>query len=98
MFDCTEAHQIVEVTEERDLGLLFTKELKFDKHISLVIKKANSILCIIKHNFCLLDPQMFRIIYTILVRPHLDFSCVVWSPYLDIKAIEAVQRRALSYL
>ena len=40
--DGTEAYQIDEVTEERDLGVVFTCDLKFQKHINSVIKKANT--------------------------------------------------------
>ena len=40
--DGTEAYQIDEVTEERDLGVVFTCDLKFHKHINSVIKKANT--------------------------------------------------------
>ena len=36
--DGTEAYQIDEVTEERDLGVVFTCDLKFHKHINSVIK------------------------------------------------------------
>ena len=39
---------------------------------------------------------MFRILYTTLIRPHLDYASVVWNPYQlgHIRAIEKVQRRA----
>ena len=39
---------------------------------------------------------MFRILYTILIRPHLDYASVVWNPYQlgHIRAIEKVQRWA----
>ena len=53
MLDGTGAYQIGEITEEQDLGLLLTNGLKFDKHINMVIKKANSILGVIRRNFCL---------------------------------------------
>ena len=32
MLDGTEAYQIGEVTEEWDLGVVFTNDLKFEKH------------------------------------------------------------------
>ena len=39
---------------------------------------------------------MLRILYTTLIRPHLDYACVVWNPYQsgDIRILEQVQRRA----
>ena len=52
MLDGTGAYQIGEVTKrEWDLELLLTNDLKFDKHINMVIKKANSILGVIRRNF-----------------------------------------------
>ena len=37
---------------------------------------------------------MLRLLYTTLIRPHLDYACVVWNPYQlgDIRALEQVQR------
>ena len=39
---------------------------------------------------------MLKDVFIALVRPHLEFANVVWSPRLikDIKLIEGVQRRA----
>ena len=39
---------------------------------------------------------MFRTLFKSLVRPHLEYASVIWSPYLkkDKIAIENVQRRA----
>ena len=35
---------ITRVEEERDLGILFTPNLKSDKHISNIIRKANNLI------------------------------------------------------
>jgi len=66
----------------------------FEKHVNLVVKRANNILGTIKCNFDLKNLKLFCILYTTLVRPHLEFGCVVWSSYLirDIKAIETAHR------
>ena len=39
------------------------------------------------------EPQLLQSLYTTLVKPHLDYACVVWTPYQsgDIRALEQVQ-------
>jgi len=83
-------------TEECDLGVLFERDLKFSKHISTKINKANSILALIKRSFEFMDKYLFLKLYTALVRPHVEFANVIWYPYLkkDIISIEKVQKRA----
>jgi len=88
--------------EEFDLGVTFTTDLKFTHHINTVtvICKVSKMIGIIYRTFNMLTPHTLRLLYTSLVRPHLDFACVVWQPYLlkDIRALEAVQRRATRLL
>ena len=38
---------------------------------------------------------MLRLLYTTIIRPHLDYACVVWNPYQsgDVRVSEQVQRR-----
>ena len=40
-----------EVDEEKDLGVTFQSNLKFDKHISSIIAKAQRVLSLIYHSF-----------------------------------------------
>jgi hypothetical protein len=40
-----------EVDEEKDLGVNFQSNLKFDKHISSIIAKAQRVLSLIYHSF-----------------------------------------------
>ena len=93
---CTsEEHLLDGIEEENDLGVLFISSLKFGNHISKIVHKANRLLGLIKRTFSYLEPQMLRLLYTTLIRPHLDYACVVWNPYQlgDIRALEQVQRR-----
>ena len=85
-----------ESNEECDLGVLFDKDLKFNKHIATKINKANSILALISRSFEYMDKFTFLKLYTALVRPHIEFANVIWHPYLkkDIDSIERVQMRA----
>jgi ribonuclease P/MRP protein subunit RPP40 len=70
--------------------------LKFDEHIYAKINKAYSMLGIIKRNFRTISDESFVLLYKSLVRPHLEYANVVWSPYRQkyIEGIEKVQKRA----
>ena len=85
---------------ERDLGVKFSSNLKWEEHVLTCASKANSILGRLKRTFVSIDPMSFRVLYTSLVRPHLEFAVPVWSPHQksDIKTLEKVQRRALKWL
>ena len=82
--------------EEKDLGVYFTKNLNFDKHINEIVKKANMILNLIRRNFSHIDKNVFNKLYKSLVRPHLEYAQEVWQPHLirQSKLLEGVQRRA----
>ena len=63
---------IQQTREERALGLTFTDDFKFSKHINISIHKANKMLGIIYQSFQHLTPIVFRMLCVSLVRPHLD--------------------------
>ena len=46
--------------------------------------------------FKFLEPQMLHNLYTALIRPHLDYACVIWNPHKlgDIRILEQVQSSA----
>ena len=92
--DCQQKLETCE--EEKDLGITFDSNLNFDKHISNVTKKANQMLGLIKRTFTYLDKDMFLKLYKALVRSHLEYGNVIWSPYLKRQSIqvERIQRRA----
>ena len=50
----------------------------------------------IKRTFSYMDKTMLIQLYKIFVRPHLEYSQRIWSPYLqqDADELERVQRRA----
>ena len=86
--------------EEKDLGVIIDSQLNFEKHMQAKINKANSIMGAIRRTIEYLDKENFKLLYTALVRPHLEYANQVWSPYLQkhITALENVQRRATRYI
>ena len=81
--------ELEQVEEEKDLGIIKDKKLKFHAHTSAVIKKANRILGLIKISFCALDETTLPILFT-SVAPLLEYGNVIWGPHFveDMKAIE----------
>ena len=92
-----DAIQIPKVHEEKDLGVIVSDDLKWDKQCDAVVKKANKLLGMIKRNFIDRSKATILALYKeSLIRPHWEYCIQVWNPHLakDIKGIEGVQRRA----
>ena len=89
------------VDEEKDIGVTIDSQLKFDKHISEKIAKADSMAALIRRTFEHLNNETFVPLYKALVRSQLDYAHSVWAPYKaeHIEEIEIkVQRRATKRL
>ena len=84
------------VTQEKDLGLIIDENLSFEQHVAEKIKKENLIMGVIRRTMEHLDCYNFKLSFTALVRPHLEYANLVWSPHLVkfIDTVENVQRRA----
>ena len=87
---------LIKVTEEKDLGVIITNDLKCAAQCSAASRKANTVLGFIARNFDYKTPEVITRLYTSLVRPHLEYAVQFWSPCYqkDIKKLESVQRRA----
>ena len=91
-----EERLVEDYTHKKDLGVIIQSDLQFSMHIAEKVKKANTILGLIKMNFTYIDEDMFRCLYTALIRHHLEYATCVWSPHKsgERKLIEGVQRKA----
>ena len=87
---------IQEVSEEKDLGVIISADLKVSKQCNEAALKSSRILGMVNRQFKHLDKKGFLIIYKGYIRPHLEYAIQAWSPYLkgDIDKLEKVQRRA----
>jgi len=59
------------VTEGKDLGVIISEALKWEKQCSSAVSKANKILGIIKQNFVDRSKETVLPLYKSLARPHL---------------------------
>ena len=87
-------------TKEKDLGIWFQNNLKFDEHINYIVNRANRLVGLIKRTFKSLDKDSFFTLYKSLIISILDYGGSVYYPYTKkkIQLIENVQRRATRIL
>ena len=87
--------QLASVEQEKDLGVVISKDLKPSKQVSEVVKTANKLIGLIGRAFECRTKEVILNLYNALVRPHLEYCVQCWSPYYkkDIEKLERVQRR-----
>ena len=61
----------------KDLGIFISSNLKSSQHVSKIVKRAKSILAIIKRTIVSRDEHVFLKLYKQLVRPHLEYASTV---------------------
>ena len=70
--------------------------MKFKEQAFAASKKANRVLGMIRRNFESMNMEIFQILYSTQVRPHLEYSATIWSPYHKSQkdTIDKVQQKA----
>jgi len=54
-----------------------------------------SVFAMIKRSFPVINKRLFLVLYSVYVRPHLEYCVQVWAPYFqkDMKILEKLQQR-----
>lgn len=83
--------------EERDIGVIITKNLKPAAQCEKAAGRAKSVLNQFGRLFHYRDRHIFVKLYKQYVLPHLEFSSPAWAPWYvgDKEVLEKVQERAV---
>ena len=95
--DCKIGSVLLEkVSEERDLVVHISDNLKPSLQCVEAAKKASSALGIIKRTFSTFEISSFYLLYKTYVRCHMEYCVQAWNPYYrkDIDILENIQRGA----
>ena len=82
------------------LGVQISDNLNWSPHIDKVCNKANKILGLLRRNLYNTPRQIKEDSYKILVRPILEYSSTVWSPWQNKNKnkLEQIQKRAARFV
>ena len=84
-----------EVSEEQDLGVTITCDLKASQQCTHAYSKASKIRGVINRSIVYKSKDILIQLYKSLVRPHVEFCTAAWSPHYvkDKELLQKAQRR-----
>ena len=88
------------VSSAKYLGLNFSHSLSWNTHISSIAKKTNTNRAFLSRNISSCPKKIKAQCYLTLVRPIMEYACVVRDPITqtNITELERVQRKAAIFL
>ena len=93
-------NKIQQVSQAKYLGVHIDETLSWNFHVNFVSNKANNVRAFLQRNLRQCPANVRERCYLTLVRPILEYACVVWSPYTmtNIDKLERVQRKAARFV
>ena len=86
------------VNSYKYLGILISSDLMWSSHISSICSKTRRLTGMLYRQFYKhSSPNTMLKLYTSYIRPHLEYACTAWDPFLkkDVNVLEDVQEFAL---
>ena len=87
-------HHMEECNTIKYLGINLTSDLMWSRHVQLVSQRVRRLVGLLYRQFYqYADTNTVKHLYLLLIRPHLEYACTVWDPFLqkDIQLLEKVQ-------
>ena len=84
----------------RYLGVIFDCQLKWNAQCRRAASKATRVFNLLRRSLFGCSSAVKSLAYTSIVRPHLEYASIVWSPYTstNINLLEAIQNRAARWI
>ena len=67
-------------TQEKDLGVTFSADMKVSEQCGIAASKGNQILGLIRRTISYKEKQLIVPLYKAIVRPHLEYCIQTWRP------------------
>ena len=87
-------------TQEKDLGVTFSADMKVSEQCGIAASKGNQILWLIRRTLTYKKKQLIVSMYKAIVKPNLEYCIQAWRPYRkkDIDKLERIQRKAIKMI
>ena len=90
----------LETTEaEKDLGIIISANESHTTQVTSAIAKANRCLGRFRNTFKYFTSKVMKILYPVYIRPHIEFSSVVWNDLSigDLSRLEKFQHKVTRF-
>ena len=79
-------------TQTKFLGIWLDKNLDWNKHIDILLRKLKQIVGLLRKSKNMLDKRALRSLYYAHIHSHLSYSISVWGSMLNNKQIQKLQK------
>ena len=85
-------------TQEKDLGVTFSGDMKVSEQCGIAASKGNQILGLIRRTITYVEKHLIVPLYKAIVRPLLEYCIQAWKPYhkKNITKLERIQEEQLN--